>query len=201
MGSLMQEYLALCRQLAKVQARCSAVMAEQAARTDRLERDLLRLRARLVRLTTEQAWAREDAAAPPGVPRRKAGARHIADVVKQVRRLVRRGARWRMGLRAPDAAAEAAAHDEGPRPLAALAACPAETAAEQVLAQATAEWVICQAGCLSHDAYWRVQDHCRRTGQACLLVDAPQAAHWASAQHAPQTVVPVRVERIQKAGI
>lgn len=38
MTSLIHEYLALCRQLAKVQERCSAVMAEQAARTEGLER-------------------------------------------------------------------------------------------------------------------------------------------------------------------
>ncbi|MDH4447368.1 MAG: DUF2325 domain-containing protein [Acidovorax sp.] len=34
-----------------------------------------------------------------------------------------------------------------------------------------ADWVICQTGCLSHDAYWRVEDHCRRTGKTCVLVD------------------------------
>ncbi|MBP7566532.1 MAG: DUF2325 domain-containing protein [Burkholderiaceae bacterium] len=38
-----------------------------------------------------------------------------------------------------------------------------------------ADLVICQTGCLGHDAYWRVQDHCRRTGKTCVLVDLPQA--------------------------
>jgi hypothetical protein len=33
-----------------------------------------------------------------------------------------------------------------------------------------ADMVICQTGCLSHDAYWRVQDHCRRTGKPCVMV-------------------------------
>ncbi|MGJ7487648.1 DUF2325 domain-containing protein [Variovorax sp. LT2P21] len=33
-----------------------------------------------------------------------------------------------------------------------------------------ADLVICQTGCLSHDAYWRVQDHCRRTGKPCVMV-------------------------------
>lgn len=37
-----------------------------------------------------------------------------------------------------------------------------------------ADLVICQAGCVSHDAYWRVQDHCRRTGKECVLVDQPR---------------------------
>lgn len=198
----MQEYLVLCRQLAKVQERCSAVMAEQAARTERLEREVLRLRARLVRQTTEQAWAREDAAVPADLPRRKAMARHIAGLVEQVRRLTRERTRWRMGLGRTEAVAEPAA--ESP-----VGACPQSQAAsagdaavEQVVAQATTEWVFCQTGCLSHDAYWRVQDHCRRTGQACLLVDAPQAAHVAahleSARHGSQPLLPLLPLRVQR---
>lgn len=38
-----------------------------------------------------------------------------------------------------------------------------------------ADLVICQTGCVSHDAYWRVQDHCKRTGKQCVLVEQPQA--------------------------
>jgi len=38
-----------------------------------------------------------------------------------------------------------------------------------------ADLVICQAGCISQDAYWRVRDHCRRTGKPCLLVEHPKA--------------------------
>ncbi|MDB5878739.1 MAG: hypothetical protein JWQ41_2153 [Variovorax sp.] len=33
-----------------------------------------------------------------------------------------------------------------------------------------ADMVICQTGCMSHSAYWRVQDHCRRTGKPCVMV-------------------------------
>ncbi|MDT0136395.1 DUF2325 domain-containing protein [Acidovorax sp. PRC11] len=40
-----------------------------------------------------------------------------------------------------------------------------------------ADFVICQTGCVSHDDYWRVQDHCRRTGKPCVLVDQPQVVH------------------------
>ena len=40
---------------------------------------------------------------------------------------------------------------------------------------AAADLVICQTGCLSHGAYWRVQDHCRRTGKQCVLVAQPDA--------------------------
>ncbi|CAM5460779.1 hypothetical protein TMEC54S_03541 [Thauera mechernichensis] len=42
-----------------------------------------------------------------------------------------------------------------------------------------ADLVICQAGCISQNAYWRVRDHCRRTGKPCLLVERPSAMHKA----------------------
>jgi hypothetical protein len=38
---------------------------------------------------------------------------------------------------------------------------------------AAADLVICQTGCISHDAYWRVKDHCKRTGKRCVFVDNP----------------------------
>lgn len=38
-----------------------------------------------------------------------------------------------------------------------------------------ADLVICQTGCVSHGAYWRVRDHCTRTGKECVLVDRPEA--------------------------
>lgn len=38
-----------------------------------------------------------------------------------------------------------------------------------------ADLVICQTGCLSHGAYWRVQDHCNRTGKTSVLVEQPDA--------------------------
>lgn len=40
---------------------------------------------------------------------------------------------------------------------------------------AAADLVICQTGCVSHGAYWRVQDHCQRTGKQCVLVEQPDA--------------------------
>jgi Uncharacterized protein conserved in bacteria (DUF2325) len=36
-----------------------------------------------------------------------------------------------------------------------------------------ADLVICQTGCVSHDAYWRVKDHCKRTGKRCVFVETP----------------------------
>lgn len=36
-----------------------------------------------------------------------------------------------------------------------------------------ADVVICQVGCISHGAYWRVKEHCKRTGKPCLFVELP----------------------------
>lgn len=39
-----------------------------------------------------------------------------------------------------------------------------------------ADLVICQAGCISHDAYWRVKDHCKRHNKRCVFVNNPGSA-------------------------
>ncbi|WP_028310048.1 DUF2325 domain-containing protein [Derxia gummosa] len=41
---------------------------------------------------------------------------------------------------------------------------------------AAADLVICQTGCISHAAYWRVKDHCKRTGKRCVFVENPSVA-------------------------
>ncbi|MDM0107899.1 DUF2325 domain-containing protein [Variovorax sp. J22R24] len=48
-----------------------------------------------------------------------------------------------------------------------------------------ADLVICQTGCLSHGAYWRVQDTCRRTGKVCVLVEEPDAVRIVRIHHPP----------------
>ncbi|MEF8704072.1 MAG: DUF2325 domain-containing protein [Candidatus Accumulibacter sp. UW26] len=40
----------------------------------------------------------------------------------------------------------------------------------QELARLRADLVICQAGCISHNAYWRVKEQCKRTGKPCVFV-------------------------------
>lgn len=42
-----------------------------------------------------------------------------------------------------------------------------------------ADLVVCQAGCLNHEAYRRVKGHCRRTDTPCLYVERPSLAHFA----------------------
>lgn len=79
-----------------------------------------------------------------------------------MRRLVeRQGARWLH-------------HDGG------LEESPARI--EAVIAAADA--VICQTGCISHGAYWRVKEHCRRTGKACVFVERPGLSGFLRGLHA-----------------
>ncbi len=53
---------------------------------------------------------------------------------------------------------------------------------------AVADLVICQTGCISHDAYWRVKDHCKRTGKRCVFVETPSTA---GLKRALRSLVPV----------
>jgi hypothetical protein len=41
---------------------------------------------------------------------------------------------------------------------------------------AAADLVICQTGCISHNAYWRVKDFCKRTGKQCVFVENPSVS-------------------------
>ena len=37
----------------------------------------------------------------------------------------------------------------------------------------SADLVICQAGCVSHEAYFRVKEHCKKRGIQCVYVQNP----------------------------
>ncbi|MBA4254249.1 MAG: hypothetical protein C0445_00030 [Polaromonas sp.] len=50
-----------------------------------------------------------------------------------------------------------------------------------------ADVVICQVACISHNAYWRVKEHCKRTGTPCLFLPSASKssleralAYWAA---------------------
>lgn len=51
-----------------------------------------------------------------------------------------------------------------------------ESSAQLDATLAAADLVICQTGCISHNAYWRVKDHCKRTGKRCVFVETPSSA-------------------------
>jgi hypothetical protein len=46
-----------------------------------------------------------------------------------------------------------------------------------------ADLVVCQTGCISHGAYWRVKDHCKRHGKLCLFVETPSRSALERALH------------------
>ena len=46
---------------------------------------------------------------------------------------------------------------------------------------AAADLVVCQSGCLNHNAYARVKEHCKRSGKPCVYLDKPGAGSFARA--------------------
>ena len=46
-----------------------------------------------------------------------------------------------------------------------------------------ADLVMCQTGCLGHGNFWRVQDQCRRSGKACVLIEGAGRL-----EHAPEPI-------------
>lgn len=55
---------------------------------------------------------------------------------------------------------------------------------------AAADLVICQTGCVSHGAYWRVKDYCKRTGTQCVFVEKPSASSLARCLQSLDTGAP-----------
>lgn len=139
-------------------------------------------------------------AAVPGLPRRVELAQRVQKLLERVNKLMREKQKWLWGAASPQAAtttdqpgnthvsvmtrpvlwitpnktAIAASQNqpgsEGTTP-SGLNISNGDDEAALELSLAAADMVICQTGCLSHNAYWRVQDHCKRTGKTCVLMD------------------------------
>lgn len=128
----------------------------------------MRLRAEVILRDTALAWAKEDRAllelAIPGLPKRITLARRVATLLARIQDLMRNPPRSerRDDKRTAFAAAEMAPPS------------PAEADAFEAGLRA-ADLVICQTGCLTHGAFWRVQDHCKRTGKPCVVAEQPDA--------------------------
>lgn len=200
MDSLPQEFVALCRQWGEAQQRCSKLVAAQAAQLEALSAEVMRLRAAVIIRDTRLAWAQDALAqwqaAQPGLPRRQSMARYIAVLAERITALSRECLRWKLAASAPSASSQAPADSQNAyrgKEVAVEERAPAISEAALHTSLAAADWVICQTGCISHDQYWRVQDHCRRTGKTCILMDQPLAAqpvqppsvvvlHWGHAE-------------------
>jgi hypothetical protein len=66
-----------------------------------------------------------------------------------------------------------------------------ESAARLDATLAAADLVICQTGCISHNAYWRVKDYCKRTGKQCVFVENPGTACLKRALSTLQPFIPL----------
>lgn len=162
---LLREHEALLRAYRDAQIRCSEQLTAQAREIARLQAQAMRLRAAVIRRDSALAWEKEDRAelerSIPGLPRRVELAREVTSLQARIRDLMRtRDGGGRSPFRPPAAGPEQS-----------YAGAPEDLEASL----AEADLVICQAGCMSHGAYWRVQDHCRRTGKACVQVEQPDA--------------------------
>lgn len=158
---VLAELKALRRAYAQVQQRCTSLVQAIHARNRALEAEVMRLRAKVIIRDTALAWAREGR---------------------------------------PQAAGQTVAHLRpgiGPFAAASVALMPAFLASDQTEGDipdleerlVEADLVICQTGCLSHDAHWRVEDHCRRHNKPCVLVAEPDALRVVRIHQREQSVV------------
>ncbi len=168
---LEQEQRAMVSHLARVQHRCSAVIQEQAIEIAALKAQAMRLRAAVIARDSALAWAHEDRAALeaaiPDLPQRVTLARRVKELSKRLQELMREKL-----LPAYAPAISSTMADEREKTESAESAESGELSGLEASIVA-ADLVICQTGCLSHGAYWRVQDHCKRTGKTCMLVAQP----------------------------
>lgn len=181
---LFEEHRALMRHYGRAQVRCSDLMREQAAELMELRSQAVRLRAAVIVRETALAWEREDRLALrmliPGLPRRLVLARRVDQLLERVHELMRERLHWQWGRPTDHASPSTKLGTESSDLVEATMMPtkefePVEDTAGFETSLAAADLVICQTGCLSHDAYWRVQDHCKRTGKACVVVAQPDA--------------------------
>lgn len=213
---LEQEQITMMSHMARIQSRCSALIQEQAVEIAELKAQTMRLHAAVIARDTALAWAYEDRAALeaaiPDLPQRATLARRVKDLSQRLQELMRE--KFMPILSAPANAqarsvadvAEVADVANANTAVKVQEQTPTESSEISALEASivAADLVICQTGCLSHGAYWRVQDHCKRTGKTCMLVEQPasvrivrihqneEGAHSASLeQDAAGTLTPV----------
>lgn len=176
--TLAAEHRALCREYAAVQARCSRLIAQQRAEIEDLQAQVLQLRAAAIVQVSALAFARADQAmlehSTEGLLRRAALVRHVGSLAGRIHALMRER------LHGQGFGVHPHRTEEEPAllPLVSLpiAPVPGQLALLEA-SMAAADLVICQTGCLSHGAYWRDNEYCRRTGKVCVLPEAPATTH------------------------
>ena len=181
MEQLIGEHCALVRHYGQVQLRCSELVQAQAAEIEILRSQTMRLRAAFIVRDTALAWAQEQRSvletANPGLQKWLVLARHLHALLAGLRNLMRERLHWqeRKASEEQTAMGVLLSAERGQLGNQAGIDGQIEDLANLEASLVAADLVICQTGCLSHGAYWRVQDHCKRTGKACVLVDQPDA--------------------------
>lgn len=199
-GPARSEFAVLVSQYGRAQSRCSRLIAEQAALIETLQAEQMRLRAALIiRVTTLQFERAERArleALAPGLPRRAALVRQIEQLRARLESLLRERTHWLRGLGRPQRVEGGGLEGSAPGAgtITSSAGVPPGGSATRIAEiesgplcgdEATGqslqevELLICRTGCISHGDYWRAQDHCRRTGKPCILIDEHRAIHVA----------------------
>lgn len=188
-SQMMLEHRALLHGYGKVQLRCSEQVAVQAKQIEQLAAQVIQLRAQVIARDSALAWAREDQLALetsiPGLPTRVALVRQVNALLKRVQDLLQERLRWgvlgRLDKSAGDKPRRQPAQEgfqvshqsvDGADGVAPIDPLDSELLESSLHA---ADLVICQTGCITHGEYWRVEDHCKRTGKTCVLVEQPKA--------------------------
>lgn len=200
MEPLVEEHAVLLSAYARVQERCSRLLTEQAAQIEALQAQVLRLRGALVLRDSAVAMVREELAArsAQGFSLSRRLQEGLLQAGRGRLRTGRRGSVARADLRekAVLCIARGDAASGLARQLVEIAGGrylhqqadeleAADDAAFEASLRA-ADLVICQTGCVSHGAWWRVQDHCRRTGKPCVMVGEAQPVHWLRRRPEPE---------------
>ena len=168
---VVHEHRALMVALGSAQLLCS----EQVVMIEHMQAQVTRLRAELVIAQTTLAWERDDhlkqAVAQPAASKWQRLDRQMNALFARLHAQLH--AQWHQRL-----TERARARSDGVPPAPVRAVDSAFNLADLAVLEDSlraADLVICQAGCVSHGNYWRVEDHCNRTGKPCVLVEAPDA--------------------------
>jgi len=187
---LAQEHRALLAQYGHAQLHCSAVICQQAEEIAQLQALVMQLRAEVIKGDTALAYEREASAALkaniPGLSQRVKLVRRVGVLSEHVRELMRERLHWQWrSATKRQALTTQTPPVEAQPPVDELISDDLQALDASLVA---ADLVICQTGCLSHGAYWRVKDHCKRTGKTCVLVSQPEALRIVRIHHLSQGV-------------
>ena len=185
----MQEHAVLMGAYARVQERCSRLLAAQGAQIEALQAQVMRLHAALVLRDSAMALVREELSARadrgPSLSRRLLGLLQVGRGRVKTRAAAAPGTAGGLQEKSVMCIAEGEIASGLAQQLVEIAggrylhqrADVLETADEAAMEASlrAADLVICQTGCVSHGAWWRVQDHCRRTDKPCVMVGAAEA--------------------------